>query len=134
MADYYLQFSEMVGDLTAEERSWIKERIDDHAKAGDEGGISWDEDDRIMDFSFDFEPEGEVEESHFWIYSNEYGSPDCAAEFVQRFLARFRPDDSWTMRWSTSCSKARLDSFGGGTIVVTASEIKSCDGSCVLKG
>jgi hypothetical protein len=134
MADYFTQFSEMLGDLTDQERAWIKERIKEDQQAKDEDSYGWCDDDRVMEFDFEFEPEGLVEESHFWIYSDTCGSPDCVADFVQKFLARFRPEDSWTLSWANTCSKPRLDSFGGGTMVVTASEIKACDGSCVLKG
>lgn len=131
MANYYTLFSEMIGDLTDDERAWIKDRIEEHGQAQDGAACGYEDDDRVMDFDYDFEPEGDVEESHFWVYSEECGNIDCVCDFVQKFLAKFRPDQTWTMSYAFSCSKPRLDAFGGGKAKVTAQGWHACDGGCI---
>ena len=46
------------------------------------------------------------------------------AHLVQKFLCRFRPDKSWSVTYASTCSKPRVDSFGGGAVFVTTDEIK----------
>ena len=57
---------------------------------------------------------------------------DCATEEplcgrphkVQKFLKKFRPDQCWSLTYSTTCSKPRVGEFGGGAVFVTANKIK----------
>jgi hypothetical protein len=46
---------------------------------------------------------------------------------VQKFLRQFRPNESWSLAFATTCSKLRLGEFGGGVCFVTAGSIKSFD-------
>jgi hypothetical protein len=39
---------------------------------------------------------------------------------IQLFLRQFRPEAIVTFRWSESCSKPRLDAYGGGVYAITA--------------
>ena len=56
-----------------------------------------------------------------------YGDPDidveCAAVVIQRFLKECRPQGSCGFSWAETCSKPRLDSFGGGACFITATNI-----------
>ena len=133
MADYFTQFSEMITDLTDCERAWIKARIRENSAAQDEDAGGFQEDGRVMDFSWDFELEGLIQESHFWIYADAYGDIDCVANFVQKFLAKFRPDDTFQLTYANTCSKPRPGSFSAGALYVTATETKHCDGSCIFE-
>jgi hypothetical protein len=43
---------------------------------------------------------------------------------VQKFLTKFRPDQCWSLTYSTTCSKPRVSEFGGGAVFVTAETIQ----------
>ena len=59
---------------------------------------------------------------HLWVYAEESGSPDNVAWLVQKFLKKFRPDQCWSLTYSTTCSKPRVGEFGGGAVFVTADD------------
>lgn len=65
----------------------------------------------------------ELEDDHLWVYSEESGSIDNLAVFAQSFLKKFAPEAHFTLEWASSCSKPRLREFGGGAMVVTATEV-----------
>ncbi len=130
MADNFLQFSAEIPKLTDEERTWAKVHLDlfgDEApQEGDPGyaefteligvyGLEDDDDTLGFDWQFD---EG------LWIYGELNGNPDHVAAFVQMFLKKFRPKDAFAMSWGTTCSRLRIDGFGGGAIFVTAEKVE----------
>lgn len=43
---------------------------------------------------------------------------------MQEYLRRFHPDGFVTFAWSDSCSKPRLDEFGGGASFITADAVE----------
>jgi hypothetical protein len=59
----------------------------------------------------------------FRVFSEESGEPLYLARLVQRFLARFRPEECWSLSYAETCSKPCVREFGGGGIVVTATEV-----------
>ena len=61
-----------------------------------------------------------------WIYSEECGSPDAVAEFLCLFLEKFDTKHRYAIQFSfaNTCSKMRVDEFGGGYVVVTAREVQ----------
>ena len=61
---------------------------------------------------------------HLWLFCEEHGAPWRVAELVQRFLARFRPETYWIIRFAETCSKPRVGAFGGGALFVTAEGIE----------
>lgn len=64
---------------------------------------------------------------YLWIFSEDYGNIEHVEKFVQEFLRRWRPDDCWTMAWSTSCSKPRIAEFGGGALFITKDYVHYVD-------
>ena len=50
---------------------------------------------------------------------------DGVLGLVQRFLEKFRPNDYWSIEWSNTCSKPRVDAFSGGAAIITAKEVRS---------
>lgn len=58
--------------------------------------------------------------SDMFIYSEEAGNVDALLDIMQAFLAKFRPDDCFTMEWAHTCEKPRVGEFGGGAAFVTA--------------
>ena len=107
MANNYLQFSEVIDNITPEEKEWWKKRISE---------LKLDED--WMPGSIQVEEEGSI-----WLYGEEFGDPDAVARIVQQFLFTFRPNHVFTLQWAETCSKMRIGEFSGGAMVVTAKEI-----------
>ncbi len=64
----------------------------------------------------------EVDHEHgpgaLWIHSDEYGEPEHVIRFVLRCAEALNLQGCWGFTWSQSCSKPRLDSFGGGAHVI----------------
>ncbi len=125
MANYYTIFSFAVSTLTDVEAAWGRRAA---------AWLDADPDERddmpeLADVLDD--PEGyssfraEVDDDGLWIHSDESGSPHEAARLVQAFLATFRPDDAVGFEWSDACSRPILDAFGGGAMLVTATDIES---------
>lgn len=150
MADYYLEFSQVLGHLSDEEFDWLTQQLevihvfdgrefaaDSMSATLDPGQAEWsgyrfyrDYEDDLSDaddagFCFELiEKEDSDFGRHLWVYAEENGNLGPLAHLVQKFLRRFRPDKSWSVTYATSCSKPRVDSFGGGAVFVTAHEIK----------
>lgn len=117
MANHYLEFSEVIENLTPEEIEWWeneKQRIDDillHNLTN-------------MNECLDFVVE--EDERQVWVRGDECGEPNNVANIVQKFLKKFRPNDCFCLTWAEWCSKLRVGEFGGGALFVTANKIKFC--------
>jgi hypothetical protein len=110
MADYFCQFSCLLGvGSTENAQRAIDIRGDLAAEIyREEGGYP----------RFDLEISHENGEGVLWIYADEYGQPDHAACFVERCADAFDLTGLWGFTWSTTCSKPRIDTFGGGSILI----------------
>jgi hypothetical protein len=53
-----------------------------------------------------------------WIYSDHYGDPDHVIRFVLLCAEAFNLHGVWAFTWALTCSKPRLDSFGGGAHII----------------
>ena len=151
MADNYLQFSEVVARLKKKEEAWLtkqlqpirvfanKEYPEDAVPAeladtdADWTGVRFlrdktdhDPDWDALGFEYSFHDDHDKGGwgRHLWVYAEESGCPDNVAWLVQKFLKKFRPDQCWSLTYSTTCSKPRAGEFGGGAVFVTADEIK----------
>jgi hypothetical protein len=58
-------------------------------------------------------------EDHLWCYSEESAHMEQLADYVQAVLEKFDLPDKVGWAWAETCSKPRLDEFGGGAVVVT---------------
>lgn len=110
MADNYLQFSEVIPNLTEEEEAWLRSKLNSDAEYDDE---------EYRDFCWRFDAVGR----QLWIYAEEYGNPDDVVELVQEYLRKFHPDKTWGIEYSYTCSKPRVGQFSGGYLLVSADEI-----------
>lgn len=110
MADNYTLFSEMIDRVTAAEQAWLAKRLEEDLEKG------W------PSFDYKFEKEGQA----LWLYSEVDADVGELAEFVRDFLAKFRPDEFFSLTWANTCSSPRLSEFGGGAVFITADEIKWC--------
>jgi hypothetical protein len=150
MANNYLQFSEAIGHLSIAERDWLQRQLEtvylfgeieyaeheipDDLSAAD---ATWCgcrafrdlpdfESDDDAGFQYEFQEDEELGR-HFWVYADEGGDPDRVAHLAQKFLRQFRPRESWSLTYATTCSKLRLGEFGGGAYIVTAGSVESFD-------
>ena len=62
--------------------------------------------------------EVEVEEKGVWIYSDEYLTPEHAVELVQDLVEELDLPGIHVVSWAYTCSKPRIDEFGGGAFAV----------------
>jgi len=138
MAEQYLEFSEVLTQLTDEQIDWLKEQLEIVHVSEGTGGETWsgcrayrdlDNYDSHFggDVGFDYSFSEEVHEEwghHLRVYSTEHGYVDRVAHLVQKFLRKFRPDACWSLTYACTCSKPRVGEFGGGAVVVTATKIE----------
>jgi len=152
MASHYLQFSAAIDRLTDAERSWLQQQLElvyafgevlfseqelpsDHSIASASwcglrvfADLSKDPADDDGDAGFEFAfAEDEALGQYLWLFAEEYGNPDHVAHLVRKFLKTFRPTESWSLTYACTCSKPRLDAFGGGTVRVTTDGVESFD-------
>jgi len=141
MANNYSQFSTVISDLTQEEKNWIVgipcfddfigsaeseedgERLaKEFVEALAEYGIAISTDDEYLDvfpnFLGDIDSEGK-----WWLYAEEAGNLDHLSRVVQGFINKFRPDFIFTLTWADTCSKLRVNAFGGGWLAVSRDEV-----------
>ena len=110
MSNNYLEFSEVIENLTPAEMNWWK---NDAENMGNE------EDNTVCnDFELD------IDENLVWFHSDECGNLEAVALVVQEFLCKFRTDDCFSLTWACWCSKPRIGEFDGGAMFVTSQEAK----------
>jgi hypothetical protein len=137
MADYYTQFSEELRIRSAEEEKWLTDRLQEleRLSAGkpDGGGeelqkIYEEVPDDLLYLPDRWTFYGSLEGGdRRLVVSSTEGGFDTIAVVVKHFLARFQPDGFWILRWAETCSKPRISAFGGGALLVTATEIVNHD-------
>jgi hypothetical protein len=113
-----------ISDEAAADAEWVGPRFlkddKDCDSSSGELGFDWSFDDDV--------PNGRNRD--LWLYAEESGNPENAAEFVCKFLKRFRAGQSWSLTWATTCSKPRVGAFSGGAVFVTPDKIEwniDCD-------
>lgn len=131
MADYYTTYSFAIPDLVGLEPTWWK-LLGEYIEGSNEGEDMSDpvyadfanlfDDPQYISLTFAVEA-NPGKPASLWVYTEESGSPEDAAAAVQAFLAKFRPAEILGFEWANTCSKPRLDSFGGGAALVTADEV-----------
>lgn len=62
--------------------------------------------------------EAEVEEKGVWVYSDEYLTLEHVVELVQDLVEELDLPGIHVVSWAYTCSKPRIDEFGGGAFAV----------------
>jgi len=153
MTNNYLEFSEVLPHLTAEEERWLREQLEsvcvfgdreyaqdelpsdlDAADADWSGCRAWrdleghDPDDgEMIGFECEFHADQDTPDGwgrHLWLHAEEGADLERIAHLVQKFLKHFRPDQCWSLTYATTCSKPRAGEFGGGAVFVTADQVE----------
>lgn len=74
---------------------------------------------QLLGFEYDLSDS----DRRLWIYSEDDGGDiDKVGMLVASFLQEFRPNDLWTLTWASTCSRPRVDEFGGGCLFAVAGE------------
>ena len=105
MADYYTQFSVLFPVGAAEN---VGPALALYRQLADE----LDENDEAIGFLAD--TDGPSTSAHLWLHSDESGEPEHVILFALRCAEAFSLTGLWGFRWALTCSKPRLDGYGGG--------------------
>jgi hypothetical protein len=124
MADNYTQFSTAISLPTEAAYNYavaVKAKLDAGEQPDNYPIIT--EDDPLSDFRI--ESDGSPDGWGLWIHDDGgSGDPVAAAHFVQHLLAKYWPTESHHISFSCSCSKPRIDEFGGGAIFITGTAME----------
>lgn len=115
MADYFTHFSCLfeVGAQNIDAALALYRRMAEDLEADD--GIS---------IGFTAEPSS-GNPNALWLYDEEHGEPEYVIAFALRCAAMFDLQGRWGFCWALSCSRPRLDGFGGGAQVLDLGARKS---------
>jgi hypothetical protein len=111
MADYFTHFSCLI-DVGTPEKA---------ARAIDVFVTLRDEDDQLDEpqfHGFDLSRQDGAESSVLWIRDDESGDVEAVIAFVLRLAEDLDLAGLWGFEHSTTCSRPRLDAFGGGAHVI----------------
>jgi hypothetical protein len=65
-----------------------------------------------------------AEGTKVWVHDDGAAHVNLVAAMVQTILSEFDPGGCVGFEWSSSCSKPRLDGFGGGAAMVWSDDVK----------
>ena len=119
MADYFTQFSCILDVGSA----------DNAARADDIRGELAAELDRHegADLGFEMEVDHEHGPGALWISSDGCGEPEHVIRFALACAEAFNLTGRWGFMWALTCSRPRLDGFGGGAQLLDLGARKSLD-------
>lgn len=117
MADYFTHFSCILDLRSTENVIRALSIFEEYATVldADEG----------VEPGFDLEPDPESSPSAVWIHSEGFGEPEHVIAFVLRCAEVFDLHGRWGFTWALTCSKPRLDGFGGGAQLLDLGERRS---------
>ena len=116
MANNYTQFSFAVA-LPVEAIEWVI------AEAQKRDNMPCDDDD-FNPTGADFSRITLADGINVHISADENGNPDAVVDILKSALVKFDLDKAIAFSWADTCSKARLDEFGGGAVAFTRDRIK----------
>ncbi|AQT47980.1 hypothetical protein [Bartonella choladocola] len=106
MANYYTEFS-----------CTLELPIEHHERALVIYNKSQDREGEPFEYGFSVKAETEGT-PYLWFYADESGIPDLLIEYISQLAKEFKLIGRWGFAWSNTCSKPRLDGFGGGACVM----------------
>lgn len=110
MADYYTHFSCLLDVGTPENAA---RALNLYNALADENAA---EDQPSDGFLLSIQPEHGG--TQLWMRDDVTGDPEHVIQFVKRCAAEFSLSGSWGFQYANSCSKPRIDGFGGGAHVL----------------
>ena len=115
MADYFTHFSCLLDVGTPENAARALDLYDSTPE---------DEDDLRLSDGFDLSIQSEGG-SELWIHDDCSGDPERVIAFVLLCAEQFGLKGLWGFEYANTCSKPRLDAFGGGAHVIDLGARKS---------
>ncbi len=110
MADHFTQFSCLL-DVGSAENAALAGKLRSKLDA------ELDRDDGRY-VGFEMEVDGGSGPGALWIHSDEYGEPEDVIKFLLRCAEIMNLQGCWGFTWSLSCSRPRIDAFGGGAHIL----------------
>jgi hypothetical protein len=110
MAEFYTQFS-CILDVGTADNATCAELVREEFAAEfyrEEGGYP----------GFLMAVQPELGPGALWLYSDDQGDPEHVIQFVLRLAEELSLAGAWGFSWSHTCSKPRIDAFGGGAHVI----------------
>lgn len=134
MADYYTSFSFLIATRDDEERKWLIKLWESigaawrHAIDGEDYELSDEAKDVLSELGCELEdislPAGSLIDEGLWLHTEDAGQPEIAAGMALAYIRKFQPALSLSFGWADTCSKPRLDAFGGGAAFITRDGIE----------
>ena len=119
MADYLTQFS-CLFDVGSDENAVAALAIRDQLanRVDEDEGVS---------LGFDMRQDRDEAPGALWIHREGDGDPEHVIAFVKLCAEAFDLQGMWGFTWALTCSKPRLDGFGGGAQVIDLTRRESLD-------
>lgn len=134
MADYFTLASFMIPAKDAEQRGWLIAALEgvDKTQAGDgDAATNLCEEvissatDHGLNFEDCYTPAWRDQgDDGIWINADENIDVDLMIVIIQAYLKKFHPKKFMGFEWANTCSKPRLDGFGGGAVYISADEVE----------
>jgi hypothetical protein len=118
MADYFNHFSCLIDVGSPEKAARALELFHD-LRAADQHA------DELEVSGFTLERQDAPEGSTLWIHDDEHGDVEAVIRFVLRLAAELDLSGLWGFEYALTCSRPRLDAFGGGAHVIDLGARKS---------
>ena len=118
MADYFTHFSCLI-DVGSPEKAARALALFQGLRAADQDA----DDQEVSGFTLAHQdaPEG----STLWIHDDEHGDVEAVIRFVLRLAEDLDLTGLWGFQYALTCSRPRLDAFGGGAHVIDLGARKS---------
>ena len=118
MADYFTHFSCLI-DVGSPEKAARALALFQRLRAADQDA------DELDVSGFTLEHQDAPEGSTLWIHDDEHGDVEAVIRFVLRLAEDFELTGLWGFQYGLTCSRPRLDAFGGGAHVIDLGAQKS---------
>ena len=118
MADYFTNFSCLI-DVGSADKAARALALFQSLRAADQDA----EDPEVA--GFDLVHQDAPEGSSLWIHDDEHGDVEAVIRFVLRLAENLDLTGLWGFQHGLSCSRPRLDAFGGGAHVIDLGARKS---------
>ena len=118
MADYFTHFS-CLFDVGSPDKAARALALFHDLRAADQ-----DADDPVV-AGFDLVDQDAPEGSSLWIHDDEHGDVEAVIRFVLRLAEDLGLTGLWGFQYALTCSRPRLDAFGGGAHAIDLGARKS---------
>lgn len=121
----FLQFSQIIPNLTDDEVRWLMTYVEHRHRGLDMAGATHDFDDDHKFPNFGFQIMLGNQTQYAWFYSDKDADIAQVAEMAQEFLKANRPSGCFSLTWADYPDTLRPGQFDGGAIFVTSEDIRT---------